>query len=155
MADDEMVPYGLRLLPGGTNLYLTDEAVFEGPPKWTEGTQVEPRYEIPRSVLETVAGVEFLGRIKASLPESLVEAVAQHPTPGAVAESGLGVVGPFASAAARKRSISSGSPERTHISGAVTTAREIAAFVPMRLSRSPSGSGTASMAPRRVMVIDG
>ena len=68
MADDELVPYGLRLLPGGRNLYLTDEAVFDGPPKWTEGTQVEPRYEIPRSVLETVAGVEFLGRIKASLP---------------------------------------------------------------------------------------
>ena len=72
MADDEPVPYGLRVLPGATNLYLTDEAVFEGPPPWTEGTAVDPRYEVPRSVLETVAGVEFLGRIDADLPESLV-----------------------------------------------------------------------------------
>ena len=72
MGDDEPVPYSLRLLPGGKNLYLTDEAVFEGPAKWTEGTEVEPRYEVPRSVLETVAGVEFLGRISADLPASLV-----------------------------------------------------------------------------------
>lgn len=71
MGDNEMVPYSLRLLPGGTNLYLTDEAVFEGPPKWTEGTMVDPSYEVPRSVLETVSGVEFLGRIDADLPESL------------------------------------------------------------------------------------
>lgn len=65
------VPHSVRLLPGQPNLMLGDEVVFPGPSFWGEGTEVLPRYEIPRRVLWSEAGVAFLAGIQAELPESL------------------------------------------------------------------------------------
>ncbi len=67
----EEIPYSLRLLPGSEPLYLTDEAVFRGPPSWRRHTELEPRFEIPQSSLATPAGVEFLHYLGAALPRSL------------------------------------------------------------------------------------
>ncbi|HUF63875.1 MAG TPA: DEAD/DEAH box helicase [Verrucomicrobiales bacterium] len=70
-AEGEEIPYSLRLLPGSEPLYLTDEAVFRGPPPWRRHTTIEPRFEIPQSSLATPAGVDFLHYLGAGLPQSL------------------------------------------------------------------------------------
>lgn len=70
--EGEDVTHQLRLLPGEENLYLSDETVFRGPVFWRQGEPwVEPRYVLPRAVVETEAGVTFLGRLGANIPESL------------------------------------------------------------------------------------
>jgi hypothetical protein len=70
--DGEDVPHQLRLLPGEENLYLSDETVFRGPVFWRHGEpMIEPRYQLPRAVIESEAGVTFLTRLGANLPESL------------------------------------------------------------------------------------
>jgi len=73
--DGEAIPHCLRLLPGNPNLYLGDEQVFPGPMFFQNGTEVLPSYEIPRTLMWTEAGVEFLTRIGASLPLALQEMV--------------------------------------------------------------------------------
>jgi len=60
----------VRLLPGRKELYQSDETVFPGPPRWLEETDVMPRYLIPKRVIDSLEGVEFLRKIGASLPES-------------------------------------------------------------------------------------
>lgn len=68
----EDVTHQLRLLPGEENLYLSDEAVFRGPVFWRRGEPlVEPRYGLPRAVIESEAGVTFLSRLGAAVPEAL------------------------------------------------------------------------------------
>ena len=71
LPNSEPVPHSLTVLPGVEELYLSDEAVFPGPENWIDGTEVEPCYDIPREVIETASGVEFLGRIEAELPPSM------------------------------------------------------------------------------------
>ncbi|MEM7147795.1 MAG: DEAD/DEAH box helicase [Verrucomicrobiota bacterium] len=71
----EEVTHVMRVLPGVDDLYLSDEGLFRGPRRWMEGTEVEPEYEVPREVLESESGVEFLGRIEAALPAYLQERV--------------------------------------------------------------------------------
>ncbi|RFC44634.1 MAG: Superfamily II DNA or RNA helicase, SNF2 family [Verrucomicrobia bacterium] len=69
--DGEPIPHAVRLLPGNPNLYLGDEQIFPGPMFFQSGTEVLPCYEIPRSLIWTEAGVEFLTRIDAALPPAL------------------------------------------------------------------------------------
>ncbi|MEM7248483.1 MAG: SNF2-related protein [Acidobacteriota bacterium] len=73
--DGEDVPHSLRVLPGVQTLYLTDVAVFPGPPNWTRSTEILPRFEIPAQAVESPRGVDFLGRLKARLPKKLQERV--------------------------------------------------------------------------------
>jgi SNF2-related domain/Helicase conserved C-terminal domain len=79
MADGEAVPYGLAVLPGAVDLYLSDEAVFRGPRPWMDGVEAMPRYELPCEVVESETGVDFLRRLDVELPPALkarsVEAV--------------------------------------------------------------------------------
>jgi SNF2 family DNA or RNA helicase len=63
------------MLPGRKELYQSDETVFPGPPRWLEETEVMPRYLIPKRVIDSLEGVEFLRKIGASLPESLKKRV--------------------------------------------------------------------------------
>jgi hypothetical protein len=74
-AAGENVSHSVRLLPGRKELYQSDETVFPGPPRWLEETEVMPRYPIPRRVIDSLEGVEFLRKIGASLPESLSKRV--------------------------------------------------------------------------------
>ena len=69
------VTHSVRQLPGQVELYQSDETVFPGPPKWLESTEVEPRYSIPKSVIDSLDGVEFLRKIGATLPPSMEERV--------------------------------------------------------------------------------
>lgn len=77
------VTHSVRQLPGQVELYQSDETVFPGPPRWMESTEVEPRYSIPKSVIDSLTGVEFLRKIGATLPPSMEERVIDiemHPT---------------------------------------------------------------------------
>jgi SNF2 family DNA or RNA helicase len=74
-ASGENVSHSVRLLPGRKELYQSDETVFPGPPRWLEETEVMPRYLIPRRVIDSLEGVEFLRKIGATLPESLKKRV--------------------------------------------------------------------------------
>ena len=67
----EDVSHSVRLLPGREELYQSDETVFPGPPRWLEETEVMPRYLIPKTVIDSLEGVEFLRKIGARLPESM------------------------------------------------------------------------------------
>ena len=69
------VTHSVRQLPGQVELYQSDETVFPGPPKWLESTEVEPRYSIPKSVIDSLDGVEFLRKIGATLPPCMEERV--------------------------------------------------------------------------------
>ena len=66
-ATGENVSHSVRLLPGRKELYQSDETVFPGPPRWLEDTEVMPRYLIPRKVIDSLEGVEFLRKIGATL----------------------------------------------------------------------------------------
>jgi hypothetical protein len=74
-AAGENVSHSVRLLPGRKELYQSDETVFPGPPRWLEETEVMPRYLIPKRVIDSLEGVEFLRKIGASLPETLKKRV--------------------------------------------------------------------------------
>ncbi|MBJ7256334.1 MAG: ATP-dependent helicase, partial [Akkermansiaceae bacterium] len=74
-ASGENVSHSVRLLPGRKELYQSDETVFPGPPRWLEETDVMPRYLIPVRVIDSLEGVEFLRKIGAALPESLIKRV--------------------------------------------------------------------------------
>jgi len=74
-AGGENVSHSVRLLPGRKELYQSDETVFPGPPRWLDDTEVMPRYLIPKQVVDSLEGVEFLRKIGASLPESLKKRV--------------------------------------------------------------------------------
>lgn len=74
-AAGENVSHSVRLLPGRKEFYQSDETVFPGPPRWLEETDVMPRYLIPKRVIDSLEGVEFLRKIGASLPESLKKRV--------------------------------------------------------------------------------
>ena len=67
----DFVSHSVRLLPGRTELYQSDETVFPGPPRWLEDTEIMPRYSIPKSVIDSLEGVEFLRKIGSSLPPSM------------------------------------------------------------------------------------
>ncbi len=71
----ENVTHSVRLLPGRVELYQSDETVFPGPPRWLNETEIMPRYFIPKRVIDSLEGVEFLRKIGATLPESLVKRV--------------------------------------------------------------------------------
>lgn len=71
----ENVSHSVRLLPGRKPLYQSDETVFPGPPRWLEDTEVMPRYSIPRAVIDSLEGVEFLRKVGATLPPSLKKRV--------------------------------------------------------------------------------
>ena len=70
-ASGEYVTHSVRLLPGREVLYQSDETVFSGPPRWLSDTDIQPRYHIPKDVIDSLEGVEFLRKIGATLPESL------------------------------------------------------------------------------------
>ncbi|MCW1913921.1 DEAD/DEAH box helicase [Luteolibacter sp. GHJ8] len=74
-AGGENVSHSVRMLPGRKELYQSDETVFPGPPRWLEETEVMPRYLIPKRVIDSLEGVEFLRKIGATLPESLKKRV--------------------------------------------------------------------------------
>ncbi len=74
-AAGENVSHSVRLLPGRVELYQSDETVFPGPPRWLNETEIMPRYYIPKRVIDSLEGVEFLRKIGASLPESLTKRV--------------------------------------------------------------------------------
>ncbi|MGK0184337.1 MAG: hypothetical protein ACI9R3_000103, partial [Verrucomicrobiales bacterium] len=76
-SDGEPVPHSLAVLSGVEVLYLSDETVFRGPPNWIDSTEIDPRYSIPREVVETASGVEFLARIRAALPSSMRDRVSE------------------------------------------------------------------------------
>jgi len=68
---NDNVSHSVRLLPGREELYQSDETVFPGPARWLEDTEVMPRYIIPKQVIDSLEGVEFLRKVGARLPESL------------------------------------------------------------------------------------
>ncbi|MFV1995313.1 MAG: DEAD/DEAH box helicase, partial [Verrucomicrobiales bacterium] len=71
-AEGEAVTHSLRILPGVSDLYMSDETIFPGPESWLEDTtEIQPYYEVPTEVLESESGVEFLGCIGADLPAYL------------------------------------------------------------------------------------
>ncbi len=70
-AEAEPVTHLMRVLPGAEDLYLSDEGIFRGPHSWLEDTEILPRYEIPRDVLESESGVEFLAKLGVDLPDYL------------------------------------------------------------------------------------
>ncbi len=74
-AKGEYVTHSVRLLPGREVLYQSDETVFSGPPRWLTDTDIQPRYHIPKDVIDSLEGVEFLRKIGATLPESLAKRV--------------------------------------------------------------------------------
>ncbi len=74
-AGGENVTHSVRLLPGRKELYQSDETVFPGPPRWLEETEVMPRYLIPKRVIDSLEGVEFLRKIGSTLPGSLKKRV--------------------------------------------------------------------------------
>ncbi len=69
--DGEPVPYDLIYLPGPPPFYLSDDGLFPGPVAWTNDSEVSPRVDVPRRVLETEPGVEFLRRLGVEPPEEL------------------------------------------------------------------------------------
>jgi len=71
----ENVSHSVRLLPGRTELYQSDETVFPGPARWMEDTEIMPRYTIPKSVIDSLEGVEFLRKIGATIPDSMKKRV--------------------------------------------------------------------------------
>lgn len=74
-SEGENVSHSVRLLPGREELYQSDETVFSGPPRWLDSTEVMPRYMIPKEVIDSLEGVEFLRKIGAKLPESMKKRV--------------------------------------------------------------------------------
>lgn len=73
--EGENVSHSVRLLPGREELYQSDETVFPGPPRWLNDTEVMPRYMIPKQVIDSLEGVEFLRKIGAKLPVSMKKRV--------------------------------------------------------------------------------
>jgi SNF2 family DNA or RNA helicase len=73
-AEGEPIPYALRVLPGAEMLYLSDEAVFRGPDGWDEA-EIQPEYHVPKDAVATASGVDFLAKVGAPLPASLVDRV--------------------------------------------------------------------------------
>jgi len=74
------VSHTVRLLPGDEALYLSDEWAFFGPEAWVrDETLVDPRYTIPRPVIESEAGVAFLHRLGAEMPEELSAKITEEP----------------------------------------------------------------------------
>ena len=73
--EGEQVSHSVRLLPGREELYQSDETVFPGPARWLNDTEVMPRYMIPKEVIDSLEGVEFLRKVGARLPESLKKRV--------------------------------------------------------------------------------
>ncbi len=69
------VTHSVRLLPGREVLYQSDETIFPGPPRWLSETDIQPRYHIPKDVIDSLEGVEFLRKIGSGLPESLKKRV--------------------------------------------------------------------------------
>ncbi len=74
-SEGENVSHSVRILPGREELYQSDETVFPGPPRWLNHTEVMPRYMIPKEVIDSLEGVEFLRKIGAKLPDSLKKRV--------------------------------------------------------------------------------
>ena len=74
-ASKEHVAHSVRLLPGREVLYQSDETVFPGPPRWLSETDIQPSYHIPKAVIDSLEGVEFLRKIGSSLPPSLLKRV--------------------------------------------------------------------------------
>ena len=80
MDSEKEVSHTLRLLPGDEVFYLSDEWVFRGPESWIkDDTLVDPRYVIPRNVVESEAGVAFLYRLGADVPENLAKRIKEEP----------------------------------------------------------------------------
>jgi len=71
MSDGEAIPYGLAVLPGAHDLYLSDEAVFRGPRPWMDSGEAMPRYDLPSEIVESETGVDFLRRLDIELPPAL------------------------------------------------------------------------------------
>ncbi len=65
------IPYAMTALPGPRTMYLSDDSIHQGPPPWMEGAEASPRSPVPREVLESAQGVEFLRKLGIALPESL------------------------------------------------------------------------------------
>src|SRR6185295_18247059 len=61
----------MTALPGPQTLYLSDDSIFAGPQPWMDGAEAIPRCPVPRDVLESAQGVEFLRKLGIALPESL------------------------------------------------------------------------------------
>ncbi|MEM7698315.1 MAG: DEAD/DEAH box helicase, partial [Verrucomicrobiota bacterium] len=78
-AEGRDVSHTVRLLPGDESLYMSDETVFPGPEPWVrDETLIDPRYVIPRNVIESEPGIAFLYRLGAQLPEELQERVKEE-----------------------------------------------------------------------------
>ncbi len=78
-AGGEPVSHSLTVLPARPVLYLTDDLVFPGPADWLHTHEIDPRYELPREVVETSQGVDFILRLGATLPERLAARVTDAP----------------------------------------------------------------------------
>lgn len=77
--DGQEISHSLRLLPGDDPLYLSDEWYFCGPEYWRrEETLIDPQVIVPRTVIESEAGVAFLSRLGAALPDELEEKIKEE-----------------------------------------------------------------------------
>lgn len=73
------VSHTVRLLPGDEALYMSDEWVFRGPEHWVKAeTLIEPRVVIPRTVIESEAGIAFLYRLNSTIPGDLSKKIKEE-----------------------------------------------------------------------------
>ncbi len=77
--DGSPVPQILCVLPGRPALYLSRDAVFEGPPPHTEVLSLAAETRIPAPAIERTSGVAFLQSLGVALPESVRERVRTLP----------------------------------------------------------------------------
>lgn len=77
--DGKDVSHTVRLLPGDEALYLSDEWVFRGPEHWVrDETLIDPRLVVPDSIVESEAGVAFLHRLGADIPDTLAKRIKEE-----------------------------------------------------------------------------
>ncbi len=76
--DGSEIPHSVRALPGAEDLYLADDTVFRGPMHWGGGTEIDPRHELPRELIESSDGIAFLDRIGAAPPPHLAARIVDH-----------------------------------------------------------------------------
>lgn len=70
-ADGAPVPLPLRVLPGAETLYLTDDAIYRGPPWFGEDSRIDQTVGIPFAALSSPEGIAFIEKLGMEIPESL------------------------------------------------------------------------------------
>jgi hypothetical protein len=78
-ADGSAVPEILRVIPGEPSLYLTANALFQGPKEWEHLLDPMKENRIPAPAIERATGVSFLQSLGVPLPARVAERVQTLP----------------------------------------------------------------------------